>query len=88
MPQPISEAVFDGTCFELRPGAGAVDVVLATAASQRVVEIARENAQIGRLQTLDRRRFFGTARVAEGASAKIELSGSEPGQAVVRCERR
>jgi hypothetical protein len=88
MPQPICESVFDGTCFELRPGAGSVDVVLSTATTNRVAEINRENAQIGRLQTLDRRRFFGGTRVGAGLSGKIELSGFETGQAVVRCERR
>jgi hypothetical protein len=88
MPQPISEAVFDGACFEFRPGTGAVDVLLSSASSERVTDVPRENAQIGRLQTLDRRRVAGGGSVEPGGVVKIVLAGLEAGQAVVRAERR
>ncbi|MDZ4772677.1 MAG: hypothetical protein SGI72_06025 [Planctomycetota bacterium] len=88
MPAPIVENVFDGACFEFIAADSALDVSLSTAWSGPIVEIARESAQIGRLQTLARSVSSGAVRVAMGTSAKLDLSGTGPGVATVRVDRR
>jgi hypothetical protein len=88
MPTPVVESVFDGACFEFAAGARAVDVALVTAESGPVTEVKRENAQIGRLQTVARVVRSGGTHVDPGSTGRIELSGTTDGVAQVRCERR
>lgn len=88
MPAPVVDTLFDGTCFEFATAAGSHDVSLSTASSGPIVEIARESAQIGRLQTLARTQSSNTARIDVGSQLKIDLTGTGAGVASVSVERR
>lgn len=88
MPAPIVESLFDGACFDAAVNRGGVDTSLWTSASGPVVEVTRENAQVGKLQLATRSLKSGTARVDLGANARLDISGKDEGAASVRCEPR
>ncbi|MBL8858281.1 MAG: hypothetical protein JNL28_07260 [Planctomycetes bacterium] len=87
MPSPIVETTFNGTAFDLTAQGDGVSAALWSATSGPIVELARETAQVGRLQTVTRRVNCAVARAEQDAPARIALSGTDVDVAVIRCRR-
>jgi hypothetical protein len=88
MPAPVVETAFDGVCFEITPEARGAAAAVWMSRSGPVVELAREGAQVGRLQLAARSLHTGALRVESGAPGTLALAGTAEAVATARFEAR
>lgn len=88
MPAPTVENAFDGACLDAVLATGGAEIALWSASSGAVSEIARENAQVGKLQLATRNLRTAAARLETGVETKLDLSGAGDAIATLRCTVR
>lgn len=88
MPKPRIETVFDGAGFECAYSGGRLEADVWKVAIGPVLELAKETAQVGRLQSWSRRDFGGRVTTEPGTVATLALSGRPEDVGTVKCTPR